>query len=226
AFTRFRHRKPLANKILGGLYVIQVTVNGVKGWNVHLHVLIIMNYHQVACKGMKRCRDRKEEKEFEVDHCSFCKNKNKCLRRIWQESSGSTVLDIKRVYDPKEAVIEIIGYLVKAVPLATPEQLVEWWKAMRNKPYIKTFGVFRELDFDKPKLLCPFCGGSKFTVHGQGFYTLVDLRDEQERSPPITPENLRGTIFIDPGYVVEQEDGSVTVYVMNNESIREAIYEE
>lgn len=223
AFTKFRHRKPLVGKLLGGLYAIETTVDEVKGWNVHLHALVSMNYHQVACEGMKRCRDRKEEKEFEVDHCSFCKFK--CLRRIWQECSGSTVLDIKRVYNPKKAVIEIIGYLLKAVPSATPEQLVEWWRAMRNKPYIKTFGSFRKLDFQKPKLLCPFCGGHKFTVHGQGFYTLVDMRDEHGRSPPFTPENLRSSIFIDPGYVVEQKDFSVTVYVMGDCYVREAIYE-
>jgi len=202
---------------------METTVDEVKGWNVHLHALVSMNYHQVACDGMKRCQDRKEEKDFEVSWCSVCKNK--CLRRIWQECSGSSVLDIKRVYNPKEAVIEIIGYLLKAVPSATPEQLVEWWRAMRNKPYIKTFGSFRELDFEKPKLLCPFCGGDQFTVHGQGFYALVDMRGEQGRSPPITPENLGTIVFIDPGYVVEEKDSSATVYVMGDCYIREAIYE-
>ncbi|GAI02927.1 unnamed protein product, partial [marine sediment metagenome] len=169
AFTKFRHRQPLDKKLKGGLYAIETTVDEVKGWNVHLHALVSMNYHQVACDSMKKCKDRKEEIKFENDHCSVCKNK--CLRRLWQECSGSTVLDIKKVYDPKGAVIEIIGYLLKAVPLASPEQLVEWWRAWRNKPYIKLFGEFMKLDFEKPKLLCPWCDGSRFTAHSQGFYT-------------------------------------------------------
>jgi len=222
AFTKFRHRKLLAGKMFGGLYAIETTVDEVEGWNIHLHALISGNYHPVACDDMKKCIDRKEEKEFERVHCLVCQNK--CLRRIWQECSGSSVLDIKRVYNPRKAIIEIIGYLLKAVPLATPEQLVEWWRAMRNKPYIKTFGSFRKLDFEKPMLLCPFCGGHKFGIHGEGFYKLVDLRGEQGRSPPITPGNLEYPIFIDPGFIVEEQDGSVIVYIMSDSYIKGAIY--
>lgn len=229
AFTKFRHRKPLDKKIFGGLYAIEVTFDEVKGWNIHIHALVSMNYHQVACDGMKKCKDRKEEIKFENDHCSSCENK--CLRRIWQECSGSTILDIRKVYDPQEAIIEIIGYITKAFPSAAPKQLVEWWLAMRNKPYIRTFGTkdftkALKLDFEKPKLLCPWCGGDKFTAHSQGFYTFVDLRGEQGRSPPITPENLSGMISINPEHVVEEKDGSYTVYVMDDEDIREAEYEE
>ena len=224
AFLRFRHRAVLAKKLYGGVYVIETSNQG-KGWNVHLHVLVSMRYHKDACSGMKECRDREGEKKFEGNYCAICREK--CLRRLWQEASGSTVIDIRHVHNPRKVIIEVVGYLLKAVPLADPEILVEWWEAMRNKPFVKTFGVFRKLDFGKPKLVCPFCEGIEFKVFGDGFYTLVDLRDGQERSPP-EPGNMDHPIFVDPTYVLDKEDerGFVytSLYLVDGGYVRGAIY--
>lgn len=224
AFNKFRRRKSLVNKIFGGLYAIETTFDKAKGWNLHLHCLVSMRYHQVACEGMKKCKDREEEREFERVHCSVCRSK--CLRRFWEEASGgSSILDIRRVYNPRKAVVEVVGYLLKAVPSGTPERLIDWWSATKRKPCVKSFGCFRKLDFEKPKLVCPFCGGTKFEIHSEGFYTLVDMREDRGRSPPGGEEE---GFFVDPSYVVESEDkqgfSHITVYILDGGYIRGAIY--
>lgn len=225
AFLRFRHRAVLAKKLYGGVYAIEVTNQG-KGWNVHLHALVSMEYHQDGCSGMKECRDRESEERFEGVYCSVCRGK--CLRRLWQEASGSTVVDVRRVHNPRKAVIEIIGYITKPVPLADPERLVEWWEAMRSKPFVKTFGCFRGLGTERLKLVCPFCEGTEFRVFGDGFYTLVDLREDQERSPPVEPGDLVHPVFVSPAYVLDREDerGFVhtSVYLVDGGYIRGAVY--
>ena len=225
AFLRFRHRAVLAKKLYGGVYAIETTNQG-KGWNVHLHALVSMRYHKDACSGMKNCTNRRDEQRFELAHCGVCGEK--CLRRLWQESSGSTVVDIRRVHHPRKAIIEIIGYITKPVPLADPERLVEWWEAMRNKPFVKTFGCFRGLALRKLKLICPFCEGAEFKVFGDGFYTLVDLREDQERSPPVEPGGLVHPVFVNPAYVLDREDEQgfvyTSVYLVDGGYIRGAIY--
>lgn len=200
AFNRFQRRKVVSKVLHGGIYNIEVTNKG-QGWNVHIHALVSMDYLEVACPGMKACKNREDEKEFEKNHCQGCPNK--CLRRLWQESSGSTIVDIRKVKDAHKAVFEVVGYLAKPVPLADPKLLVDWWLAMRKKPLIKTFGCFRGLDREGAKEICPFCGGSEFDSHLD--FKVIDQRTDRQRSPPVDLAFLQEPIWVRPGYLIVKE---------------------
>ncbi len=199
AFYKLRWRPSLRDKIYGGIYGVEATNKG-KGWHVHLHVLISCEFIEDACKEMKEAKNRIEEKIIEREKCSHCKNK--CLRRLWQEETNSTVVDIRKANT--DAIIEIIGYIAKPSSTKKAELLVDWWEVMRNRPFVKTFGCFRKMDEIKVRLTCPWCGGQKFKVYYGGSIFLRDSRPDVERSPPlgIDIENFLGILFFNPTTIV------------------------
>ncbi|GAI29457.1 unnamed protein product, partial [marine sediment metagenome] len=134
-----------------------------------------------ACEEMKKAQNRIEEEKIECEKCSCCKNK--CLRRLWQEETNSTVVNIKKA--DTHGIVEIIGYIAKPLSMKKAELLVDWWEIMRNRPFLKPFGCFYEMKNIKVHLTCPWCNGQRFKVYYGSNVRLCDLRPESERSPPL-----------------------------------------
>jgi len=203
AFYRLRKRPVLRKKIYGGLYGVEATNKG-NGWHVHIHALISSEFIKDACKEMKEAQNRQEEQNLERENCPCCKKK--CLRRLWQEETGSTVIDIKKANT--DGIIEVIGYIAKPFSTKNAELLVDWWEAMRNRPFLKPFGCFYDMRKLKALLTCPWCSGQKFKVYYGTRVRLCDLRPEVERSPPwgVDIENFRRVLFIQADKVVLTAD--------------------
>ncbi|GAI17733.1 unnamed protein product, partial [marine sediment metagenome] len=189
----------LRKKIHGGVYGVEATNRG-RGWHVHIHALISSEFIRDACQEMKAAQDKQEEEKLEGEKCAHCKDK--CLRRLWQEETGSTVIDIKKA-DP-EGIIEVIGYIAKPLSTENAELLVDWWEVMRNRPFLKPFGCFYKMRKLKASLRCPWCGGQKFKVYYGSRVRLFDMRDDVGRSPPfgVDIENFKRILFIEPSKVV------------------------
>ena len=203
AFYRLRKRPLLRKKIYGGVYGVEATHRG-KGWHVHIHALICSKFIRDACEVMKEAKNRKEEEKLEAENCVYCRDK--CLRRLWQEETGSTIIDIKKA--DTTAIIEIIGYIAKPLSTKNAELLVDWWEVMRNRPFLKPFGCFYDMRKLKAGLTCPWCGGQKFKVYYGSRVRLFDMRDEIGRSPPlgVDIDNFQRILFIEPSKVVVTVD--------------------
>ncbi len=199
AFYRLRKRPLLRKKIYGGVYGVEATNKG-KGWHVHIHALISSEFIKDACKEMKQAKNSREEKILEREKCAHCKSK--CLRRLWQEETGSSVVDIKKA--DTEAIIEVIGYIAKPLSTKNAELLFEWWLVMKNRPFLKPFGEFYFMRKVKARLTCPWCGGQKFKVYYGSRVRLFDMRDEIGRSPPlgVDVKHFQRILFIEPSKVV------------------------
>ncbi|GAI11999.1 unnamed protein product, partial [marine sediment metagenome] len=203
AFYRLRKRPLLRKKIYGGVYGVEATHRG-KGWHVHIHALIASEFIRVACKEMKEAQNRQEEEKLESEKCAHCKKK--CLRKLWQEETGSSVVDIKKA--DTTAIIEIIGYIAKPLSTKNAELLVDWWEVMRNRPFLKPFGCFYDMRKLKALLTCPWCGDQHFKVYYGSRVRLFDMRDDVGRSPPlgVDIENFQRILFIEPSKVVVTVD--------------------
>jgi len=203
AFYRLRYRPVLRKKIYGGVYGVEATNKG-RGWHVHIHALICSQFIRDACEEMKQAKNSREEKILEREKCAHCKSK--CLRRLWQEETGSSVVDIKKA--DTEAIVEIIGYIAKPLSTNNAELLVDWWEVMRNRPFLKPFGCFYDMRKLKASLTCPWCGVQKFKVYYGSRVRLFDMRDEIGRSPPlgVDIENFQRILFIEPSKVVLTTD--------------------
>jgi len=189
----------LRKKIYGGVYGVETTNRG-RGWHVHIHALISSEFIKDACQEMKQAESRKQEENLEREKCPFCKKK--CLRRFWQEETGSTVVDIRKANT--EGIIEVIGYIAKPLSTENAEFLVDWWEVMRNRPFLKPFGCFYKMRKLKASLTCPWCGGQKFKVYYGSRVRLSDMRDDVGRSPPfgVDIKNFKRILFIEPSKVV------------------------
>ena len=208
AFYRLRKRPLLRKKIYGGVYGVEATHRG-KGWHVHIHALIASEFIRVACKEMKQAQNNKEEEKLEREKCAHCKGK--CLRRFWQEETGSTVVDVRKANT--DGIIEVIGYISKPLSTKNAELIVDWWEVMRNRPFLKPFGrkgkgVFYDMGKLKASLTCPWCGYQRFKVYYGSRVRLFDMRDDVGRSPPlgVDIENFQRILFIEPGKVVVNVD--------------------
>ncbi len=203
AFYRLRKRPVLRDKIYGGVYGVEATNRG-RGWNVHIHALICSQFIQDACKEMKKAKNPHEEEILEREKCAHCKDK--CLRRLWQEETGFSVVDIRKANT--EGIVEIIGYVAKPLSTKNAELLVDWWEIMRNRPFLKPFGCFYDMRKLKASLTCPWCDGKKFKVYYGSRVRLCDMRDKIGRSPPfgVDIEHFQRILFIEPGKVVVSVD--------------------
>jgi len=221
AFYRLRKRPRLRNKIYGGIYGVEATNKG-KGWHLHIHALISSEYIRDACKKMKKAKNREGEKEIESNYCSHCKNK--CLRRMWEEETGSMVIDVRKANT--KAINEIIGYITKPLSTKDPDVLIDWWQAMRFRPFLKPFGVFYDMRKIIAHLVCPFCGGRRFNIYYGERVHLVDLRDNQVRGSPFYVDigGFKDPLFIDPSKVVVGYDDKnfecKTLYLQSNFELR------
>lgn len=222
SFYRLRKRPRLRNKIYGGVYGLETTFRD-NGWHVHIHALVSSEYIRDACSRMKKAKNREEEKEIENSYCSRCKSK--CLRRFWQETTGSSVVDVRKANT--KAINEIIGYITKPFSTNDPELLVDWWQAMKNRPFLKPFGCFYDMRKIRVALTCPFCGCNRFKVYYGDRIRLCDLRGaNQVRGSPfyIDIEGFSDPVFIDPGKIVISHDDRgfehKTLYLENNFELR------
>jgi Zn finger protein HypA/HybF involved in hydrogenase expression len=203
AFYRLRKRPVLRKKIYGGVYGVEATNKG-RGWHVHIHAVISSEFIRDACQEMKKAQNRQEEEKLERENCAHCKSK--CLRRLWQEETGSSVVDVRKA--STDSIIEVVGYITKPLSTQNAELLVDWWQIMRNRPFLKPFGCFYDMRKLKALLTCPWCGGQKFKVYYGSRVRLFDMRDDVGRSPPlgVDIENFQKVLFVEPGKVVVSVD--------------------
>ncbi|GAI48257.1 unnamed protein product, partial [marine sediment metagenome] len=153
-----------------------------------------------ACQEMKKAQNRIEEEKIEEEKCSHCKHK--CLRRLWQEETNSTIVDIRKA--DTAGIIEIVGYITKPLSTKKAELLVDWWEIMRNRPFLKPFGEFYDMCKIKVHLTCPWCGGQRFKRYYGTNIRICDLRDEEGRAPPfgVDIEYFKKILFLEPSKVV------------------------
>jgi len=197
AFYRLRKRPCLRDKIYGGLYGLETTNKG-KGWHLHIHALLSSRYIKDACDEMKRAKNRSDEVEIEQRLCCHCSDK--CLRRLWQEETGATIIDIRKANTG--AVAEIVGYITKPFASDDPNLLIDWWQAMKNRPFLKPFGIFFKMRKIKVHLTCPWCGGHFFKVYYGERIRLVDLRGTRDPPFGVDIEACEDVLFIKPSKVV------------------------
>jgi hypothetical protein len=206
AFYRLRYRPVLRNKIYGGVYGVEATNKG-RGWHVHIHALVSSEFIRDACKEMKKAKNKQEEEILEREKCAHCRHK--CLRRLWQEETGSSVVDVRKANT--EGIIEVIGYIAKPLSTKNAELLFDWWEVMRGRRFLQPFGsnkCFYDMGKLKALLTCPWCGGQKFKVYYGSRVRLFDMRDEIGRSPPlgVDIDNFQRILFIEPSKVVVTVD--------------------
>lgn len=215
AFYRLRKRPCLKVKIYGGVYGLETTNTG-KGWHLHIHALVSSDYIVDACNEMKRAKNRSEEVEIEKRLCRHCKDK--CLRRLWQEETGSTVIDVRKAN--VIGINEVVGYITKPFASDDAALLVDWWQAMKNRPFLKPFGVFFKMAKIKVYLICPWCGGHFFKVYYGKRVRLFDMRDMKDPPSGVDIEVDGGILFINPDKVVVSLDDkgfeNRTLYLQSN----------
>lgn len=112
--------------IAGGFYVVQATNRG-KGWHLHLHVL------------------------FDGSYIS-----QKALSKAWLEITGSYIVGIELVQDPKKAVHYLLMDFLQA-PKIRPDDAAAFNGVFRGARLVQPFGLYRKTKFRVP-YKCPVCG--------------------------------------------------------------------
>jgi hypothetical protein len=112
--------------IAGGFYVIQATNRG-KGWHLHIHAL------------------------FDGSYIS-----QKALSKAWLEITGSYIVGIELVQDPKKAVHYLLMDFLQA-PRIRPEDAAAFNGVFRGSRLVQPFGLYRKTKFKIP-YKCPDCG--------------------------------------------------------------------
>lgn len=127
-----RLRAKYKSKMKGGFYVVQATNRG-KGWHLHLHILF---------------------------DGSFIAKES--LSRAWANiTSGSYIVDIKAVKDPKIAIKYLLSDFLQA-PRIRPEDRQEYNGIFKGLRIIQPFGIYKNIKFRK-LYACPICGGTCWT---------------------------------------------------------------
>jgi len=131
-FIRLLHRKYYKDRIIGGLYVLEL-VNTGNGWHIHIHALIDT---KAGYDGILL-----QEK----------------LSRDWLAITGdSMVVDIRKVLSPRGGLKYILKYLTKAPQINGENELYN--EVLKKTRLIQTFGRLYGSKAEKLKMLCPECG--------------------------------------------------------------------
>jgi hypothetical protein len=133
SFVRLMRRKYYKDRILGGLYVVELKNIG-KGWNIHLHALI------ETISGMD----------------GFLLQRK--ISDDWLEiTRHSKIVDIRQAESGKRSLGYILKYLTK-----TPEingESVVYNIALKGTRLIQTFGkLYSKRKPEKKKMACAECG--------------------------------------------------------------------
>ena len=131
-FTRLLHRKYYKDRIIGGLYVLEL-VNKGNGWHIHLHALIDT---KAGFDGFLLQRKLSE------DWLSITKE--------------SMIVDIRKTYNPRASLKYILKYLTKPPQINGEVDLYN--EVLKKTRLIQTFGDLYGSKPDKPKMKCPKCG--------------------------------------------------------------------
>jgi hypothetical protein len=124
AFRRLRSSKAWKARVVGGVFVLEITRNVEAGtWHPHLHVLVDGEYFDW-----------------------------KVLRSAWEQASrGATVIDIRAVHDRAKAALYLTSYLSKSLDTRrwTPPVLLDYAKAVRSRRFVGTFGKSHNVRLDQ-----------------------------------------------------------------------------
>jgi len=144
-FTKLLHRKYYKERIIGGLYVIELK-NAGNGWNIHLHALI----------------DTKPEFE------GFLLQER--LSKDWLAiTKESMIVDIRKAYNPRASLKYILKYLTK--PPQINGEIEVYNAALKKTRLIQTFGDLYRSKAEKIRMICKDCGCSTWIVE----YEIIKL---------------------------------------------------
>ena len=190
ALHKFFRRSYVRNRVYGGIYVYEVTIDKFGWYHIHVHALILhklfgvpSNYEVRYLTIPKRLETTKGITSKE-DLLKPRKDLGQIiLSAIWEEITGDPVLDIRKIRSPKKGLRYVLKYLSKIPKLSSVDQYVEYLRTFENKPILVPFGVFR-VKLEVCKLVCPYCGCSSFI-----FVTIIYGQDEaelfeREKGPP------------------------------------------
>lgn len=110
----------------GGFYVVQATNRG-KGWHLHLHILFDGHYLP-----------------------------KDAISKAWQEITGSFVVQIETVNNPKKAVRYLLSDFLQS-PRIRPEDRADYNGVFKGLRLVQPFGKYRKLKLRVP-YKCPECG--------------------------------------------------------------------
>jgi hypothetical protein len=81
------------------------------------------------------------------------------LSGAWFEITGNSfVVDVRRVFNTKQACLEVLKYVSKLWELTElDKELIE--KAFKHSRFINSFGVKRPDESPKKQMICVYCGG-------------------------------------------------------------------
>lgn len=141
SLKRFRQRKEIRARLIGGVYAIETTIGRDGNFHVHAHLLV-----------------------------SFYFISQERLSKIWAEcNGGSPVVDIRKVKGgAKKALVYVTSYLSKGLAHLLdswePEKVIEYLEATIKNRLIAGIGVLYDVKLPREKLRCPHCGESMFKI--------------------------------------------------------------
>lgn len=154
-FIRLTRRKYYRERIIGGLYVIELKNIG-NGWNIHLHALI----DTISGKDGFLVQQK-----ISSDWFSITKN--------------SKIVDIRQVKHSQGGLRYLLKYLVKSPEINGETELYN--RVLKGSRLIQTFGKLYACKPEKGKMLCEKCGFdvwvSEYEIDGQ-------LKRFEKEAPP------------------------------------------
>jgi len=131
-FTRLLHRKYYKERIIGGLYVIELKNKG-NGWNIHIHALIDTKPGFNGFLLQKKISDD----WFDI-------------------TQDSMIVDIREAYNPRASLKYLLKYFTKPPEINGESEVYN--ESLRKTRLIQTFGDLYGSRPDKPKMVCSECG--------------------------------------------------------------------
>jgi len=122
-FALLRAMKGWTNRVTGGIWTLEVTLNGVtEQWHAHLHIIADGSFLPQPM-----------------------------LKALWHEVTGdSFIVDVRAVHDRAEAARYVAGYLSKPVDAAgwSLPRIAEYASALHGKRLMQPFGTARKVELD------------------------------------------------------------------------------
>ncbi len=133
SFSKLMRRKFYKNRILGGLYVIEITNKG-RGWNIHLHALI----------------DTLPGNQGFLPQSQISKD--------WLDiTKDSWIVDVRTADNPRKGLSYLLKYFIKPPNINGKNSIYN--DVLKRSRLIQTFGSLYGSRPEKLIMTCEKCGG-------------------------------------------------------------------
>jgi len=156
----FRRRKLIVERIKGGVASYEITNKG-KGWHPHIHAICDCRWLSLHVPEPLRT----DNKETVAEKCKMAQRE---VSSLWanQIKQDTAIVDVRRVYDSKKIVLEVLKYAMKGTDLvASKTPIAPLLRALKGSRLLAGWGSLHpmpELDpEEEPELECPKCKETK-----------------------------------------------------------------